>query len=94
MTKHSTPAASLFTATTYLLAMAGLLICVGYYLLGTSGLALALGIGAVVVATGIPRGSAVATMLHLGAIPLDARRAPWHAGRRRAAGNRCAAGVA
>ena len=74
MTKHSTPAASLFTATTYLLAMAGLLICVGYYRLGTSGLALALGIGAVVVATGIPRGSAVATMLHLGAIPLDARR--------------------
>ena len=76
MTKHSTPAASLFTATTYLLAMAGSLICVGYYRLGTSGLALALGIGAVVVATGIPRGSAVATMLHLGAIPLDARRAP------------------
>ena len=64
------------------------------YLLGTSGLALALGIGAVVVATGIPRGSAIATMLHLGAIPLDARRAPWHAGRRRAAGDRCAAGVA
>ena len=94
MTKHSTPAAFRFTATTYLLAMAGLLIFVGYYRLGTSGLALALGIGAVVVATGIPRGSAIATMLHLGAIPLDARRAPWHAGRRRAAGDRCAAGVA
>ena len=25
----------------------------------------------------MPRGSAAANMLHLGALPLDARRAPW-----------------
>ena len=77
MTRHSTPTAALLTAAAYLLAMAGLLIVIGYYLLGTAGLALALGIGAVMLAAGLPRGSAAANMLHLGAMPLDARRAPW-----------------
>ena len=77
MMRHSTPTAALLAAAAYLLAMAGLLIVIGYYLLGTAGLALALGIGAVVLAAGLPRGSAAANMLHLGAMPLDARRAPW-----------------
>ena len=77
MMKHSTPAAALLSAAAYLLAMAGLLVVIGWYLLGTAGLALALGIGTVVLVAGMPRGSASANMLHLGAIPLDARRAPW-----------------
>ena len=77
MMKHSTPAVALYSAAAYLLAMAGLLVVIGWYLLGTAGLALALGIGAAVLVAGMPRGSASANMLHLGAIPLDARRAPW-----------------
>ena len=77
MTKHPSPVAALFAVAAYLLAMAGLLVVVGWYLLGTVGLALALGIGAVVLIGGMPRGSASANMLHLGATPLDARRAPW-----------------
>ncbi len=77
MTKHSTPIAAVFTAAAYLLAMAGLLVVIGSYLLGTAGLALALGVGVVLLAAGMPRGSAVANMLHLGAVPLDAYRAPW-----------------
>jgi len=77
MARHPAPAAGLFSAAAYLLPMAGLLLVIGWYLLGTAGLALALGVGAVVVVAGMPRGSAVADMLHLGATPLDARRAPW-----------------
>ena len=77
MMKHSTPAAALVSAAAYLLAMAGLLVVIGWYLLGTAGLALALIVGAVLLAAGMPRGSAAANMLHLGALPLDARRAPW-----------------
>lgn len=75
--KHSTPAVALFSAAAYLLAMAGLLVVIGWYLFGTAGLALALGGGAVLLVAGVPRGSAAANMLHLGAIPLDAGRAPW-----------------
>ena len=77
MTKHPTPTAALFSAAAYLLAMAGLLVVIGWHLLETGGLVLALGIGAVVLVAGMPRGSASANMLHLGAIPLDANRAPW-----------------
>ena len=73
---HSTPASALASAVAYLLAMAGLLVGIGWYLLGTAGLALALGVGAVLLVAGVP-GSAAANMLHLGAIPLDAGRAPW-----------------
>ena len=61
----------------YLLAMATLLIGVGHSLLGLTGLLIALGIGAALLIGSLPRGSAAANMLHLGAIPLDARRAPW-----------------
>ena len=64
----------------YLLAMAALLIFVGYSLLGPTGLLIALGIGAALLVGALPRGSAAANMLHLGAIPLDARQAPWLCG--------------
>ena len=75
--KPSTPTAAMLTAGAYLLAMAGLLTIIGFYLLGTTGLLIALAIDAIMVAAGLPRGSAAANMLHLGAIPLDARRVPW-----------------
>ena len=75
--KHSTPSAAILTAAAYLLAMAGLLIVIGYYLLGTAGLVIALGIVAVMVVAGFPSGSTAANMLRFGAMPLDARRAPW-----------------
>ena len=61
----------------YLLAMAALLILVGYSLLGATGLLIALGIGAALLIGALPRGTAAANMLRLGAIPLDAQRAPW-----------------
>lgn len=64
-------------AAAYLLAMAGLLIVVGYSLLGAIGLLIALGVGAALVIGGLPRGSTATNMLRLGAIPLDAHRAPW-----------------
>jgi heat shock protein HtpX len=61
----------------YLLAMAALLIFVGHSLLGATGLLLALAVGAALLIGALPRGSAAAHMLQLGAIPLDAHRAPW-----------------
>ena len=61
----------------YLLSMATLLILVGYSLLGATGLLIALGIGAALLIGALPRGSAATNMLRLGAIPLDAYRAPW-----------------
>ncbi len=75
--KPSARTTALLAAASYLLAMAVLLIVIGHYLLGTTGLAIALGIGAAMLATGLPRGSAAANMLRLEAIPLDARQAPW-----------------
>lgn len=57
--------------------MAGLLTTIGYYLLGATGLPIALAVGALLVAVGVPRGSAAANLLPAGTIPLNARRAPW-----------------
>ena len=61
----------------YLLTMAALLLFVGYSLLGATGLLIALGIGAALLIGALRRGSAATDMLRLGAIPLDAHRAPW-----------------
>ena len=74
-----TPAATTapLAAGAYLLAMAALLFFVGYSLLGAAGLLIALGTGAALLIVALPRGSASAHMLQLGAIPLDANRAPW-----------------
>ena len=57
--------------------MAALLTFVGYSLLGATGLLIALGIGAGLLIGALRRGSAATDMLRLGAIPLDAHRAPW-----------------
>ena len=72
-----TATAAMLSAGAYLLAMAGLLLAIGYTLLGTTGLIVALAVGALLVAANLSRGSAADHMLHMGAIPLDARRAPW-----------------
>ena len=75
--KPFAPSAAMLSASAYLLAMAGLLTAIGYYLLGTTGLLIALAVGALLVAAGLPRGSAATNLLPTTAIPVDARRAPW-----------------
>ena len=76
MTRDSANLPAPLAAVAYLLPMTALLLLIGAALFGSTGLLIALGVGVVVAVAALPLGSAAASMLRMGALPLDHRRAP------------------